>query len=57
MGEGATTPAVALTAYASVDDRNKALSAGFDLHIAKPVEPDELLDAVATLVGRAERKA
>ncbi|MBI4475510.1 MAG: response regulator, partial [Acidobacteria bacterium] len=40
-------PAIALTAYASIADRNQALAAGYDLHLTKPVEPDELRDAVA----------
>ena len=45
-------PAVALTAYASTEDRRRALQAGFDVHLAKPVEPVELATVVATLVGR-----
>jgi PAS domain S-box-containing protein len=44
---GGNIPAVALTAYARVDDRIKAISAGFQMHIAKPVEPTELVTAVA----------
>jgi PAS domain S-box-containing protein len=53
LPEAAATPAVALTAYASVEDRKRALAAGFDMHVAKPVEPEELLAAVATLVARS----
>jgi CheY-like chemotaxis protein len=45
-------PAAALTAYARMEDRTRAMLAGFQSHIAKPIEPDELLIVVATLVGR-----
>ncbi len=45
-------PAIALTAYASVEDRMRVLSAGFQLHVAKPVEPLQLIEAVARLAGR-----
>ncbi|WP_017716065.1 hybrid sensor histidine kinase/response regulator [Kamptonema formosum] len=45
-------PAAALTAYAKAEDRTRALSAGFQIHIPKPVEPAQLAAAVATLVGR-----
>ncbi|MGC3972366.1 MAG: hypothetical protein QM775_34995 [Pirellulales bacterium] len=46
------TPAVALTAYARAEDRRKVLLAGFQAHIAKPVESGELLAVVASLTGR-----
>jgi PAS domain S-box-containing protein len=46
-------PALALTAYARPEDRERALAAGFDLHLAKPVEPADLVRAVARLAGRA----
>ncbi|HEX8499642.1 MAG TPA: ATP-binding protein [Pyrinomonadaceae bacterium] len=49
---GRRTPAVALTAYARDEDRARSLSAGFDAHLAKPVEPSELLAAVGGLAGR-----
>jgi len=42
--------AIALTAYAGEADQKQALAAGFQLHIAKPVEPDELVRAIARLV-------
>ncbi|MGE5358110.1 MAG: ATP-binding protein, partial [Bacteroidales bacterium] len=45
-------PAVALTAYARPEDRRRALDAGFEMHLAKPVEPDELVGVVADLSGR-----
>jgi PAS domain S-box-containing protein len=47
---GGQTPAVALTALTRVEDRVKALSAGFQMHVPKPVEPDELRAVVASLV-------
>lgn len=50
--QGGNTPAVALTAYARSEDRLKAIMAGFQNHLAKPVEAAELLALVATLVGR-----
>ena len=50
VNDGGTTPAIALTAYARADDRDRALAAGFDVHLGKPVDPDELLEAVARLV-------
>ncbi|PYQ15631.1 MAG: hybrid sensor histidine kinase/response regulator [Acidobacteria bacterium] len=46
---GGSTPAAALTGYAGAQDRMKALQAGFQLHVAKPVQPAELADVVATL--------
>jgi signal transduction histidine kinase/DNA-binding response OmpR family regulator len=45
-------PALALTAYASVEDRMRALSAGFQMHMAKPLDPAELVAAIASLGGR-----
>ncbi|MFN2412620.1 MAG: ATP-binding protein [Pyrinomonadaceae bacterium] len=43
-------PAIALTAYARAEDRQDALAAGYNLHIAKPVEPSFLADAIAELL-------
>ena len=45
-------PAAALTAFARSEDRTRALIAGYQTHIAKPVEPTELVAAVAALAGR-----
>ncbi|MDB4969941.1 MAG: hypothetical protein JWN44_5630 [Myxococcales bacterium] len=50
---GGDTPVIALTAYAHPDDRRRALRAGFDQHVGKPIEPDALI----ALVGRAALKA
>jgi PAS domain S-box-containing protein len=46
-------PAAALTAYARSEDRIKALRSGFQLHLAKPVDPGELMAAMAALAKRA----
>jgi signal transduction histidine kinase/CheY-like chemotaxis protein len=51
-GEGGRVPAAALTAYASSNDRTKVLLAGFDMHVPKPAQPDELAAVVARLAGR-----
>ncbi|HEV2294506.1 MAG TPA: PAS domain S-box protein [Tepidisphaeraceae bacterium] len=50
--QGGKTPAVALTAFARSEDRTRAMLAGFDMHVAKPVEPSELCAVVARLAGR-----
>jgi signal transduction histidine kinase/ActR/RegA family two-component response regulator len=47
---GGLTPAAALTAYARVEDRARVLRAGFQIHLTKPIEPDELVAAVASVV-------
>ena len=47
-------PAIALTAYARAEDREKALLAGFDLHLAKPIDPDELIRALSQLVKQGQ---
>lgn len=44
-------PAVALTAYVRVEDRARALSAGFNMFVPKPVEPNELITAIANLAA------
>jgi CheY-like chemotaxis protein/two-component sensor histidine kinase len=49
---GGRTPAVALTAYPRVEDRARALAAGFQMHVPKPVQPNELAAVVAALAGR-----
>jgi PAS domain S-box-containing protein len=46
-------PAAALTAFARSEDRTKALRSGFEMHLAKPVDPGELVASVATLFRRA----
>ncbi len=51
-GQGRWLPAVALTAYARDEDRARALAAGYQLHVAKPVTPPALVRAVAALASR-----
>jgi PAS domain S-box-containing protein len=47
--QGGQIPAIALTAYARAEDRTRAIASGFQIHIAKPVEPTELATVVANL--------
>jgi len=59
-------PAIALTAYARSEDRTRALRAGYQTHLSKPIEPAELVAAVASFAdlivarrgesGRADAK-
>jgi CheY-like chemotaxis protein len=59
--QGATVPAVALTAYAREEDKRYALSCGFQGHIAKPFEPSQLVGTLRAIadqgVGRSGRRA
>ncbi len=50
-------PAIALTAYARIDDRQRALLAGFQMHVSKPVEPRELIAGIASLLNLRSQKA
>jgi CheY-like chemotaxis protein len=54
LGEarGGALPAIALTAFARPEDRAQALEAGFAAHLVKPVEPQQLLAAIAAAVDR-----
>ena len=45
-------PAAALTAFARSEDRRRALRSGFQVHLAKPIDPGELMAAMAALAGR-----
>jgi CheY-like chemotaxis protein len=49
-------PAIALTAFSRLDDRTQALLAGFQAHLAKPVDANELILNVAAIAGRAPRQ-
>ena len=44
-------PAIALTAYARTEDQMEAMEAGFEMHLSKPIEPQELLSAITKLLG------
>jgi signal transduction histidine kinase/ActR/RegA family two-component response regulator len=55
--DGGRTPAIALTAHARVEDRMSALSAGYQMHVAKPVEPAELVVVIASLAARNARES
>jgi len=55
--EGRDTPAVALTAFARAEDRRRALLAGFQMHVPKPVEAGELIAVVANLSRMGRRNA
>jgi signal transduction histidine kinase/ActR/RegA family two-component response regulator len=47
---GGTAPAIALTAYAGAEDQTRAMTAGYDMHLAKPFTPGDLVAACTTLV-------
>jgi CheY-like chemotaxis protein len=50
--DGGTTPAIALTAFARSEDRTRAMLTGYQVHVAKPIEPQELVATVGSLVAR-----
>jgi len=52
LKRGGRIPALALTAYVRPEDRERVLAAGFDQHLAKPIDPIDLASAVAQLVQR-----
>ncbi|MDQ3364104.1 MAG: ATP-binding protein [Myxococcota bacterium] len=54
---GSDVPAIALTAHAAVADRDHALAAGFDLHVAKPVDLERLVASILHLIERQREKA
>ena len=47
---GGNIPAVALTAYTRAEDRTRALAAGFQIHVSKPVDPQELVSVLVSLL-------
>jgi PAS domain S-box-containing protein len=53
--DGGLTPAAAITAHVGPEDRVRALAAGFELHVAKPVQPTDVALAVAALAARVRR--
>jgi PAS domain S-box-containing protein len=52
--KGGDVPAIAVTAYAGKEDRLRAIASGFQYHLSKPVEPGELVGAIATLIRSEE---
>jgi CheY-like chemotaxis protein len=50
-GRGVQVGAILLTGYADAGTRQTALARGFDLHLTKPIDPDELVHAVSTLLN------
>lgn len=54
-GQGAITPAIAVTAFAGSEDRRSAFAAGFQVHLSKPVDPAELIAVIAN-VAQGRRK-
>lgn len=55
LGERGRVPAIALTAFSRLEDRTRALLAGYQAHLAKPVDVNELAITVASVVGRLSR--
>lgn len=54
--QGGTVPAIALTAFAQAEDRQRALRSGFQAHATKPLEPSDLVTLVASLAGRGRQR-
>jgi PAS domain S-box-containing protein len=52
--QGGLIPAIALTGYASRKDRDRALAAGYQQHMAKPIEQVDMMEAIAAMVGRGD---
>lgn len=52
QAEGGQTPAIALTAAATTQDRLRALRAGFQFHLPKPVAPAELIQSIVSVIDR-----
>ncbi|HEY6046203.1 MAG TPA: response regulator, partial [Pyrinomonadaceae bacterium] len=51
------TPMIAVTGYSEYDDRGRAVKAGFDVHLTKPIEPAQLLNLMSDLLSRAQSGA
>jgi CheY-like chemotaxis protein len=54
LEKGGKIPAIALTAYAGETNHKKALTAGFQMHLSKPVEPDKLVETIAKLLKQSQ---
>jgi CheY-like chemotaxis protein len=53
---GGAIPAIALTAYARTEDRTRAFLAGYQAHLAKPIEPAELVATISSFAGLIEAR-
>jgi len=53
--DGGRTPAIALTAFARSEDRTRAMLAGYQVHISKPIEPQELVATIKSVAGNSAR--
>jgi signal transduction histidine kinase/CheY-like chemotaxis protein len=56
LPQGANTPAISLTGFASAKDEKHALAAGFQVQLPKPIEPDQLNEAVVSLLKRQRKE-
>jgi CheY-like chemotaxis protein len=54
LNEYTNTPLIAVTGYSEYDDRGRAVRAGFDIHLTKPIEPAQLLDLMNELLSRGQ---
>jgi CheY-like chemotaxis protein len=45
-------PAIALTAYATKEDQERTLASGFQMHVAKPIDPERLITSIAKAMGK-----
>jgi CheY-like chemotaxis protein len=54
MDQGGDVPAIALTAYAGEADRKRMLNSGYQMRLAKPIEPASLIEAIASLIRSSE---
>jgi CheY-like chemotaxis protein len=52
---GTLPPAIAVTAYAGIRERDRAMAAGYGWHVTKPVDADQLVSVVAAATNRADR--
>lgn len=53
---GGRTPAIALTAFARSEDRTRAMLSGYQVHVSKPIEAQELIATIASLSGRTQQR-
>jgi CheY-like chemotaxis protein len=55
LDQGGAIPAIAVTAFAHPEDRRRTIAAGYQMHISKPVQPDELVAGIRSLVALTHR--